>query len=146
MKHIKRFNEEFDPMGSWDPKHPSNTKEEENELTSDQDQALFRSGLFIRSLVRNELSIKIRNTYYDRNSNNKNNLLDDRITQLLKIHNTWLDRIIENFVKLSGYIEIKRVGTYPIDKKTVELVDDIVDRILKYEKNLNNGLGPLSQR
>jgi hypothetical protein len=22
----KRFNEEFDPMGSWNPKHPSNLK------------------------------------------------------------------------------------------------------------------------
>jgi hypothetical protein len=29
MKHIKRFNEEFDPMGSWNPKHPSNLKRKE---------------------------------------------------------------------------------------------------------------------
>jgi hypothetical protein len=28
MKHLKKFNEEFDPMGSWDPNHPSNKKEE----------------------------------------------------------------------------------------------------------------------
>jgi hypothetical protein len=25
MKHLKRI-EDFDPMGSWDPKHPSNLK------------------------------------------------------------------------------------------------------------------------
>jgi len=28
MKHLKKFNEDFDPMGSWDPNHPSNKKEE----------------------------------------------------------------------------------------------------------------------
>jgi hypothetical protein len=28
MRHLKKFNEEFDPMESWDPNHPSNKKEE----------------------------------------------------------------------------------------------------------------------
>ena len=28
MKHLKKFNEDFDPMGSWNPNHPSNKKEE----------------------------------------------------------------------------------------------------------------------
>jgi hypothetical protein len=28
MKHLKKFNEDFDPMGSWDPKHPSNLENE----------------------------------------------------------------------------------------------------------------------
>jgi hypothetical protein len=28
MKHLKKFNEDFDPMGSWNPNHPSNLKNE----------------------------------------------------------------------------------------------------------------------
>jgi len=29
MKHLKKFNEEFDPMGSWNPNHISNKPEKE---------------------------------------------------------------------------------------------------------------------
>ena len=30
MKHLKKFNEEFDPMGSWNPNHPSNKTKKED--------------------------------------------------------------------------------------------------------------------
>lgn len=97
MKYLKKFNEEFDPMGSWNPKHPSN-KVENNILTDD--------------IIKNELKKRLKGSKYDNVE-----VLDDRIEQLLKLHQTWLRWV----------------------KKEKRPLEDIVDSILKYEKNLNKG-------
>lgn len=71
-----------------------------------------------REEVKEELIKRMKDTVY-----NKVGSLDDRIEQLLKIHKTWLDRVIKT-----------------------NSIEEIVNSIVKYEKNLNNGTGPLSTR
>jgi hypothetical protein len=100
---LKKFNEMWDPMGSWSPKHPDNQTTEENPIIEE---------------IKEELKKRLKDSVY-----NKTGTLDDRIKQLLKIHKTWLDRVIKT-----------------------NSIEEIVNSIVKYEKNLNNGTGTLSTR
>jgi len=104
---LKKFNEMWDPMGSWNPKHTDNqiSKKEEPKIVTEQE-------------IKEELKKRLKDSVY-----NKVGSLDDRIEQLLKIHKTWLDRVIKT-----------------------DSIEEIVNSIVKYEKNLNNGTGPLSTR
>jgi hypothetical protein len=104
---LKKFNEMWDPMGSWSPKHPDNqiAKKEEPKIVTEQE-------------IKEELKKRLKDSVY-----NKVGSLDDRIEQLLKIHKTWLDRVIKT-----------------------DSIEEIVNSIVKYEKNLNNGTGTLSTK
>ena len=103
---LKKFNEMFDPMGSWNP------KQLDNKLIDEKTEGTTREE------VKEELIKRMKDSVY-----NKVGSLDDRIEQLLKIHKTWLDRVIKT-----------------------NSIEEIVNSIVKYEKNLNNGTGPLSTR
>lgn len=48
--------------------------------------------------------------------------LIQRVEQLVRMHKVWLDRVINT-----------------------NTLESIVDSFIRYEKNLNNGLGPLSK-
>ena len=70
MKHIKTF-ESWDPMGSWDPNHPSNR----NEVTIDD--------------IKKELTYRLGKIFdYEFG-------LDNRVDKLISINKVWLERVMK---------------------------------------------------
>jgi len=50
---LKKFNEMFDPMGSWDPKHPDNQIEKETPEVKEVSNEDFKNPEYVKSLPAN---------------------------------------------------------------------------------------------
>jgi hypothetical protein len=106
---LKKFNEMFDPMGTWNPKQLDNQSEPKEETSVTEEE------------IKEELKKRLKDLYHNVNLD-----YDNRIEQLLKIHQTWLRRVLST-------------------SNAINNLDSIVDSIIKYEKNINNqyhGNGP----
>jgi len=121
MKHLKKFNEEFDPMGSWNPNHSSNkikkefSDDELKELVKDSNslEEAFEEGLdpTIKS------NILLRLCFRDNLVNSFNTLID----RIIEEDNFGTDAISRDVTKLKLAQWASEYGRIEFLKKFNEL-------------------------
>ena len=136
---LKKFNEMWDPMGSWSPKHSDNQtektpvdepteqtvypRENQEDLSWDPKQLDNKS---TEGTTREEVKDELIKRMKIHKSLNYGDNTEIRAEQLLNIHKVWLKRVLSS-------------------RNSINNLDSIVTSLIKSEENLRGG-GPLSYR
>lgn len=116
---LKKFNEMWDPMGSWNPKHSDNQSEPkqlDNKSIEEKTEGTTREE------VKEELIKRMK----EHKNLNYGDSAEIRAEQLLNIHKVWFERVLST-------------------RNSINNLDGIVTSLIKSEENLRGG-GPLSYR
>ncbi len=113
---LKKFNEMWDPMGSWNPKQ------------LDTDEITERPGYLLSdySTTREEVKEELIKRMKGHKQLNYGDNAEIRAEQLLNIHKVWFERVLST-------------------PNAINNLDSIVTSLIKSEENLRDG-GPLSYR